>query len=140
EDRILDVLGRAARRGVVVELVVPARTNHFYVNWAMPAHLAGLPLDRIACYRTPAPFDHAKLMSVDGRWCSFGSPNWDARSMRLNFELMVECYDDGLALQIDTLISKRIREADRLTSADLAARPPLAKLRDASARLFLPYL
>ena len=140
EDRMLEVLGRAAVRGVTVEIVVPARTNIYSVNWAMPAHLAGLPLHRVACYMTPAPFDHAKLMSVDGRWCSFGSPNWDARSLRLNFELMIECYDDGLTAEIDAVIDKRIREATRLTSQDLAARRPLTKLRDASARLFLPYL
>ena len=140
EDRVLDVLNRAALRGVVVEIVLPARTNLFFVNWAVPAHLSGLPLTRIAVYRTPAPFDHGKMMSVDGKWCSVGSPNWDARSMRLNFELMVECYDAALTGQVDALIARRMREGERLEFADLATRPPLIKLRDASARLFLPYL
>ena len=140
EDRVLDTLTRAALRGVVVEIILPARTNHFYVDWAAAAHLRGLPLDKIAVYRTPPPFDHGKMMSVDGKWCSFGSPNWDARSMRLNFELMVECYDAALTGEIDALIARRIREGQRLSAADLAMRPTLIKLRDASARLFLPYL
>ena len=58
EDRVLDTLTRAALRGVVVEIILPARTNHFYVDWAAAAHLRGLPLDRIAVFRTPPPFDH----------------------------------------------------------------------------------
>jgi len=41
---------------------------------------------------TPPPFDHSKLMIVDNHWVLFGSANWDARSLRLNFELNVECY------------------------------------------------
>ena len=60
--------------------------------------------------------------------------------MRLNFELMVECYDAALTGEVDALIARRIREAERLSKADLAMRPTLIKLRNASARLFLPYL
>lgn len=140
EDRVLDVLTRASLRGVSVEIVMPERSNHFYMDWAARSHLAALPLSRIRCWLTPAPFDHSKLMSVDGKWCCFGSPNWDARSMRLNFELMVECYDTALTEKIDALITKRLVGAKRLDKADLAARRRLARLRDASARLLLPYL
>ncbi len=39
---------------------------------------------------TPPPFDHTKLMLVDGMWSLIGSGNWDPRSLRLNFEFNVE--------------------------------------------------
>ena len=29
-------------------------------------------------WSTPGPFDHSKLMLVDGVWSLFGSANWDA--------------------------------------------------------------
>jgi cardiolipin synthase len=140
EDRILDVLARSTLRGVMIELLIPERSNHFYMDWAARAHLDALPLSRVRCYLTPEPFDHSKLMTVDGKWCCFGSPNWDARSMRLNFELMVESYDVPLTVEIDALIAKRRQGARRLDNADLAARRPPVRLRDASARLLLPYL
>ncbi len=46
---------------------------------------------------SPPPFDHSKLMLVDRTWTLFGSGNWDPRSLRLNFEFDVECYDRELA-------------------------------------------
>jgi cardiolipin synthase len=40
----------------------------------------------VRIFERPGPFDHSKLMLVDGAWCCLGSANWDARSLRLNFE------------------------------------------------------
>lgn len=140
EDRLLALLRRAAMRGVKVEIVVPERSNHFYFNWAFDAHMDGFPLDKIDCYLTPQPFDHSKLMSVDGVWSALGSPNWDARSMRLNFEFLVECYCGDATAAIDAIIDQKIGRARKLTTQMLQSRPTWQKLRDASARLFLPYL
>ncbi len=140
EDRLLEVLRRAALRGVRIELIVPEHTNHFYVNWAVRAHLEAVPLEMIDCYLTPEPFDHSKLMTVDGHWAALGSANWDARSMRLNFEFLVECYDQGATEAIDALIDRKLIGAVQLTRGALERRSVFGKLCDASARLFLPYL
>ncbi len=140
EAPLFEVLQRAALRGVEVDIVVPQKTNHSYFNWAIKAHLATFDLDGIDCYLSPEPFDHSKLMSVDGHWCAFGSANWDARSMRLNFEFIVECYGRRAAGMVDDLIESKISKAKKLTAKDLACRSGFVKLRDAGARLFLPYL
>lgn len=140
EDGLFRVLTLAAVRGVEVELVIPAVTNHFYFNWATAAHLATFPLASIKCYLTPEPFDHAKLMTVDGEWASFGSTNWDARSMRLNFEFQVECYDRAATAQIDAVIDAKMKTATMLDVEALWNRPVIIKLRDAAARVLLPYL
>jgi cardiolipin synthase len=88
----------------------------------------------------PPPFDHSKLMVVDAEWTFLGSGNWDARSMRLNFELGVECYSRELGRQMDRLIRER-RAASRLVTLEaLNARPLPIKLRDGCARLFAPLL
>ncbi len=44
-------------------------------------------------WRAPKPFEHSKLLTIDGRWSLIGSANWDVRSMRLNFEINLEVYD-----------------------------------------------
>ncbi len=140
EDRLFEVVRRAALRGVIVEILVPEETNHFYFNWAITAHLEAFLMDGIDCYLSPEPFDHTKLMSVDGYWCNLGSANWDARSMRLNFEYQVECYGLEATGTIDAIIDAKIAGAKKLTASMLAGRPTLIRLRDASARLLLPYL
>ena len=77
-------------------------------------------------------------MTVDGIWCLVGSSNWDVRSFRLNFELDLEVYDPELACQIDGLISAQ--QGRQISTTQLNARSLPVRLRDAAARLMLPYL
>jgi cardiolipin synthase len=89
---------------------------------------------------TPPPFDHSKLMIVDGHWVLVGSANWDSRSLRLNFELCVEAYGRSFATQMETIAARKIAAARAVTLAEADGRHVLIKLRDATARLFSPYL
>jgi cardiolipin synthase len=69
-----------------------------------------------------------------------GSTNWDARSLRLNFEYNLECYDRTLAARLDAIVDDKIAGARRMTQAELDARSFPVRLRDGLARLFSPYL
>jgi cardiolipin synthase len=79
-------------------------------------------------------------MVVDGHWVLFGSANWDARSLRLNFELNLECYGRELAHDLTKFVEGKIRGAREVSLAEADGRSLPAKLRDAAARLFSPYL
>jgi cardiolipin synthase len=89
---------------------------------------------------TPPPFDHSKLMVVDGQWALVGSANWDARSLRLNFEFNLECYDRELALRLEALLRQKLAGAQEITLAEIDSRRLPERLRDGSARLLTPYL
>jgi cardiolipin synthase len=73
-------------------------------------------------------------------WTLLGSANWDPRSLRLNFEFNVECYDAGLASRLAQLIRRRIDISRPLTLADMDGRRLPVRLRDGLARLASPYL
>ena len=77
---------------------------------------------------------------MDGEWCLIGSSNWDARSFRLNFEFDLECYGADFTAAIDAVIDARMARGRVLTPDELLARPVALRLRDAAARLLLPYL
>jgi cardiolipin synthase len=77
---------------------------------------------------------------VDGEWSLIGSSNWDARSFRLNFEFDLEVTDRTLTAELDALIDARIASGKILTTDMLAAEPLWKRLRDAAARLMMPYL
>jgi cardiolipin synthase len=87
--------------------------------------------------RAVRPF---KLMVVDGAWTLLGSANWDARSLRLNFELNVECYSIEFGARMEGLVQARLNAAQRVTMDEINARPLPVKLRDGAARLFAPFL
>jgi cardiolipin synthase len=89
---------------------------------------------------TPTPFDHAKLFVVDDCWTLLGSTNWDPRSLRLNFEFDVECYDRDLAQRLAAWFDGRKGEARPVTLAEVDARSKLVRLRDGIARLMAPFL
>ena len=131
----------AAMRGVRVEIVVPSRSPHPLVQRAMRAQMRFQRRDGLHFHEGAAPFDHSKLVTVDGRWCAFGSPNWDTRSLRLNFEFLLECHDAALTGAVDRLIDGKIARARLLDPVgDLGQVPLPARLADAGVRLFLPYI
>jgi cardiolipin synthase len=86
-----DVLQRSlivkARAGCKVTLVVPSSSNHPIADYARRTYLRELRRAgaRILVYG-PGML-HAKAMIVDGSTALLGSPNFDLRSMFVNFEI-----------------------------------------------------
>ena len=110
------------------------------MQWAATAQLWQLLEKGCRIFYTPPPFDHTKLMIVDGIWTLLGSTNWDPRSLRLNFEFNVECYDEKLAQSLNNLVDKKVVSARLVTLNDVNDRSFPVRLRDGLARLLTPYL
>ncbi len=138
DERIITALALAAMRGVGVDIVLPARTNHPTIDWAMRAHIDPLLSAGCRVWAHAPPFNHSKLMAVDGLWCLVGSANWDTRSFRLNFELCLEAYHEPTVALVNARIAAH--QTTLLTAAQLAARSWAACTRDRLSRLLMPYL
>ncbi|MFO7588007.1 MAG: phospholipase D-like domain-containing protein [Gemmatimonadota bacterium] len=123
-----------------MDVLLPKVSNLPVVGWAMRAKLDQVLESGCRVWLTPPPFDHTKLMVVDGVWALFGSGNWDPRSFRLNFEFNVEAYDAALGDRLERLVREKTRAAEPLTVRQLRARPLAEQLRDGVAWLFSPYL
>ena len=130
----------SALRGVDVQIFIPEHGNLRAVQWACWAQLWQYLESGCRVFLSPPPFDHSKLMVVDDEWSFVGSANWDPRSLRLNFELNVECYDRTLAAQLCRTIGERRARARELTLDEVRARTLAVRLRDNAARLLSPYL
>ena len=74
------------------------------------------------------------------KWSQRVHPIRDARGLRLNFEFNLECYNRQLAGTLSAIVDERIRNARRLTLAELDGRNLPTRLRDGIARLASPYL
>ncbi|MCK5446784.1 MAG: PLDc N-terminal domain-containing protein [Gemmatimonadetes bacterium] len=140
DQALLTALNVVALSGVRLDIVLPETSNLRIVGWAMRAQLAQVMEYGARIWLSPAPFDHTKLMLVDDGWALFGSGNWDPRSLRLNFEFNVECYDPDLVSILDDIVAETIEDARPLSRDELDRRSLPIKLRDGAAWLFSPYL
>jgi cardiolipin synthase len=89
---LLMAFALAARRGVTVDLLLPRRSNHRLADLARPAAVRDLLDSGARVWLAPSML-HAKLVVVDGTVALAGSLNLDARSLFLNYEMMVAFYD-----------------------------------------------
>ena len=140
DQSLIHVLGLAALRGVEVDILVPEVNNLRFVKWASTAQLWQVLVPGCRVWLTPPPFDHSKVMVVDEAWSLVGSANWDARSLRLNFEFNVECYDETLAGWLMDFTADKMARGRQITLEEVDARNIPTRLRDGIARLFAPYL
>ena len=140
EASLVSALNVAALRGVEVDIILPEANNLTLVKWASNAMLWQVLERGCRVWMSPPPFDHTKLMLVDRAWTLLGSGNWDPRSLRLNFEFDVECYEAALADQLHNWMTEKRKSARQVTLADMDGRSIPVRLRDGVVRLLQPYL
>lgn len=137
---LISALTTAARRGVDIDIVVPAANNLVLVDRAMTAQFDQVLRSYCRVWRAEGPFDHSKLLAIDGTWAFVGSSNLDPRSLRLNFEIDLEVLDARIAGEIDARIAAIVEKATPVTLAGLRARSFPVRLVDRILWLGSPYL
>ncbi len=137
---VIAALRVAALRGVDVTILIPEKGNLRLVEWAANAQLAQVLSWGCRVHLSQPPFDHSKMLVMDGTWCLIGSANWDPRSLRLNFEYDVECYSADLGARLNAIIDDKLARSRPLTLGELECRPLFRRLRDGVAWLAQPYL
>ncbi len=138
--RLQFAIHEAVLRGVEVEIVLPQESDQRLMDWAMRGQLRFFRHVKACFITTPPPFDHSKLCTVDGEWSLIGSSNWDTRSFRLNFEFDLEIIDREFTARLDAMIDAKIARGKRISPDAFAREPVYLRLRNAAARLLMPYL
>ena len=137
---LVGALQAAALRGVDVTVILPGKNNLPFVSWASRNMLWEILQRGVRVFLQPPPFVHTKLFLVDGHYVQVGAANMDPRSLRLNFELVVEIYDREFAQTINRHF-EAVRERSReITLEEVDSRPLPVRIRDGLAWLMSPYL
>jgi cardiolipin synthase len=136
DESLLQALAIAARRGVDVSIVVPARSNHWLSDRVAGQLLRDLAAAGVTVWRYRPAMLHAKCLLVDDQIAAVGSANFNARSLFLDFEVT--------AVLRGAAHNARMAAWFAETIADAAPGPPPARRRDvpieAVARLLSPFV
>ncbi len=82
----------AARRGVEIDLCIPAKSNHLLADFVRNRSLRALSNAGVRVHLLPR-MNHAKAVVFDDGIALCGSCNLDSRSLLLNYESAVVFYD-----------------------------------------------
>lgn len=137
---MISLLKLAALRGVRVDIIMPRKSNLFFVDLAATAQLDSLTSTGCHVWHAEGPFNHSKIMLIDDDYSYIGSTNMDTRSLRLNFELDAEVTHADFARQLRLMLDDIIRKSRQVTTEDLHSRPFPARLCARLVWLFSPYL
>ena len=130
----------AARRGVVVRLVVPRRNNSRLVALASRAGY-GMLLDAgVHIHEFTRGLLHAKTITADGKFAIVTSSNLDRRSFELNFEATALVYDDSFARELRALQQSYIDASCEVTAMVWGQRSRGTALAQNAAALISPLL
>ena len=140
DNTLMTALHGAALRGVSIEIIIPKRSNIPFFDWAIDANIPRIMTYGIRVYRNQRPFDHSKITLIDDMWSFIGSTNWDARSLELNFEINLECYDPTLNTELTEFFTLKKQNAVLVVKSDIEGLPTYKKIRNNFSRLLTPYL
>ena len=140
EPPLLTALQLAAMRGVRVELLVPAKCDHFYLTHVMRSYYDELLVHGVIIHEYQARGLHAKVMTVDGAVTMCGSANLDIRSLRINFELNVVVASEQLASTQERIFQTAVEESLLITLEQYHQRAFRDKAMEAVFRPLAPLL
>ncbi|MCA9056164.1 MAG: cardiolipin synthase, partial [Planctomycetaceae bacterium] len=139
-DALCMALETAALRGVRVRLMVPGRSEHPWTVHAGRSYYETLLRAGADIHEYRRGILHSKTLTIDGCWSLVGSPNFDARSLLLNFEVGVAVYDEGFARQLERDFELDLEHARTIRADDWGRRKLHHVFVENLCRLFSPVM
>ncbi len=136
DDLAIEMLIAARKRGVEVEVVVPAKNDSRMGRAASRSRWGELLAAGVKFYQYQPTLYHVKLMIVDDRLVSFGSVNFDNRSLSLNDEVNVNVLDPAVARAFLEGFNDDVKHSKPLTQEEFENRPFWVKVADHFSGLF----
>lgn len=127
-NRVLKAMIRAARRGVEVAVILAATTDVGPVLWAARGLYPRLLRAGVKVFEWEGRVLHAKTAVVDGSWCTVGSANLDALSLRSNLEVNAVFRDPHFAAAVERMFVDDLGHCVTVTRQMLKDRGLLERL------------
>jgi len=139
-ESLLMALKTAAISGVKVQIILPAKPDHYIVYWGSRSYFEELLEVGVEIYEYTRGFMHAKILIVDDEVLGLGTANMDLRSFNQNFELTALIYDDLMVDKASDAFSEDLSYSRRILLDEFAKRGLVVRSRESICRLFSPLL
>ena len=140
-ETIFFALKTAVASGVDVRVMVPRKTDGWFVEWGSRSYLREAQEAGIQILLYEPRFLHAKTLVCDDHTTTCGSTNIDFRSFLNNFEANTFVYDETVALQMKDIFLRDARQSTPLSSLPKRLHPKfLVRLGESVMRLLSPLL
>ncbi len=124
--RLLTLIKRACRRGVVVTLLMPRVGDHRFVDIGGQSFFDQLLRAGVHIYLYDPGMIHSKSIIVDN-WATMGTLNFDNVSLRYNFEANLVSTDFEFVQELKKQFSEDKTKSTLLTMEEWKKRPLLKK-------------
>ena len=113
--RLKKALRKAAERGVKVEIMVSLRSDIPLTPDCVFYNVHQLMKHGCHIYLYKPGFHHTKVIMVDGKFCTVGSANLNARSLRFDYEENAVILDKHVTAELNRLFDDDKKDCDYLT-------------------------
>ena len=111
-------LKRAIKRGVKLEVMVSAKSDIPLTPDVVLSNAHKLMKRGAVVWIYQPGFHHSKIMMVDGRFCTVGSTNLDARSLRFDFEENALIINRETTQELDAMFDRDKQKSVLLTEEE----------------------
>ena len=136
DDLAIDMLLAARKRGVAIQVIIPAHNDSRFGRAASRSRWGKLLEAGVEFYRYEPAMYHCKTMIVDDIFMTIGSVNFDNRSFGINDEVGVNVIDRDLARSGLRQFEDDLKHSERLTFEEFNSRPRWQKVVDQFCGLF----
>ena len=132
---------RAISRGVKIDILVSAKSDIPLTPDAVFYNVHKLMKKGANIWLYQPGFHHSKIMMVDGRFCTVGSTNLDARSLRYDYEVNALIINKQVTQELQDMFMRDTQKSILLTPEEWDKfRTGWQKFRGWFAQLFTPFM
>ena len=116
---VIKALKACAERGVKMDILMSSKYDIPLMPDVVIYNMKKLAKRGARIWRYRPGFHHSKIMMVDGKFCTVGSTNLDARSLRYDYEINAIIIDPETTHQLEERFMQDTQKCDLMTEESL---------------------
>jgi cardiolipin synthase len=137
---MLETLSEAARKGVIVKIIVPSFSDLWLPFYAARYSYSRLLKAGVRLFEKQGALLHSKIAVIDGVWSTVGSSNLNSRSFMHDAEINAVILGRDFGRWMEAVFEKDLSRSVEISLHEWERRSIMGRLKEKIARLFRYWL